>query len=77
MHFFAFFYSLLFLGKKNGRGILTVGRDRYEGEFVDNQMEGKGKYHYGNGCEYDGSFMHGDRHGKGKYRWSSGIYYQG
>jgi hypothetical protein len=55
----------------------VVGKDRYEGEWVEDKMEGKGKYQYANGCEYEGNFINGERHGKGTYRWPSGTYYQG
>ena len=37
----------------------------HEGEFIKDQLEGKGKYYDKDGSYYIGEFLHGLRHGKG------------
>lgn len=39
--------------------------DRYEGEWKDGRMHGKGAYHYSNGDKYEGEWKEDKRHGKG------------
>ena len=38
---------------------------KYEGEYVNNKMEGNGKYIFENDNYYEGQFMNGLKHGKG------------
>lgn len=39
------------------------------GDYVDDQMEGQGRYVYGNGDMYQGQFAAGKRHGTGVYHY--------
>ena len=39
---------------------------KYEGEWVDNKYEGKGKINYPNGAWYEGDFVASKYHGFGK-----------
>ena len=50
--------------------------DIYEGEFVNDIIEGKGVYQYNYGTKYIGDFLHGVRHGKGKEK-IDGSYFEG
>lgn len=49
----------------------------YEGDFVNGQRTGKGKFTWNNGDVYEGDFVDGKRHGKGKYTWARGTVYEG
>lgn len=46
--------------------------DTYDGDVLDGEMTGKGRYTYSNGDIYEGDFVSGKRCGKGKYLWFSG-----
>lgn len=69
-------------GKKHGRGVKRwANGDRYEGEFVEERIEGFGTYVFGRGRwageTYTGAYRAGRRHGHGVYRWASGDVYAG
>ena len=50
----------------------------YEGEFVNNQYEGEGKYYYENGDIYIGNFKNGHFHGQGMIiRKDGSVRYEG
>jgi len=51
----------------------TVG----EGLYIDNILEGYGKYLFNNGDYYEGYFKNGKMNGKGKYIWKEGEIYEG
>jgi hypothetical protein len=51
--------------------------DRYEGEFKDGKMHGKGTLILSNGDKYIGDWVAGKRTGRGLYIWSSGVRYEG
>jgi len=42
---------------------------RYEGQFKENKIHGKGKVTFFNGDWYEGSFVKGRKTGQGKYRF--------
>jgi hypothetical protein len=65
--------------KKNKIGKLTYKNknESYEGEFLDNNITGKGKYINEDGDEYDGDFLNGKMNGIGIYKWSDGSEYEG
>ena len=42
----------------------------YEGEWVDGNIHGKGKYYYQNGSTYEGDYNMNKRHGYGQYIWN-------
>jgi len=49
----------------------------YEGEFVNDNMHGKGKYTFINGNIYEGEFVNNKMHGKGKYTYVNGSTEEG
>jgi len=49
----------------------------YEGDCVNGQRTGKGKFTWNTGDVYEGDFLDGRRHGKGKYTWARGTVYEG
>ena len=55
-------------GLRNDKGILYYknGNIKYDGEFVDDEFEGNGKYYYENGEYYVGNWYKGSKGGKGK-----------
>ena len=68
--------------KMNGKGVYywysgENNGDKYEGEFVDDIMEGKGTLQYKNGTRYIGEFLHGVKHGIGKEIYFEGGYFDG
>ena len=65
---------------RNGKGILyySDGKIQYEGDFVNEKYEGKGKYIYENGRYYIDEFKSNWKHGKGILYYSDGkINYDG
>ena len=69
-------------GRKHGKGTKTwANGDRYEGDFVEERIEGFGTYTFGRGPwageSYTGEYLGGQRHGHGVYRWASGDVYDG
>ena len=52
-------------------------KDQYEGEYVNDKFEGKGKYTYITGNYYIGEFKNGKRNGKGEYYDKKGLRYKG
>ena len=65
--------------KKNGYGNLYYKelKDHYEGNFLDNQITGIGKYFWSNGEIYEGNLINGKMNGKGIYIWPDGGKYEG
>jgi hypothetical protein len=70
-------------GRKHGNGVKTwASGDRYDGEFVNDRMEGVGSYSWGRNSpwmreHYTGDFLNDQRHGFGVYEWPSGDRYAG
>ena len=52
-------------------------KDKYEGDFKDNNITGKGIYIWENGHIFKGNFLNGKMHGFGQYNWPKGGYYIG
>lgn len=50
---------------------------KYEGEFVNNNMEGNGINTYGDGSKYEGHYLSGLKHGRGTYTWPDGTKFTG
>ena len=66
-------------GQRNGKGIFIWSTEdskghRYQGEWKDDKMRGKGLYIYTNGQKYNGDWFEGDMHGKGIMRYLDGYY---
>lgn len=68
---------------QHGRGIMTYSSDgsavqeRYEGEWVDGKMQGRGTYQYSDGSVYDGGWVAGKMQGKGVFVYPNGNRYEG
>ena len=65
--------------QKNGNGKLyfKLLNDTYEGNFIDNNINGIGIYKWNSGEIYNGNFLNGKMNGKGKYTWPDGGFYEG
>lgn len=60
--------------------LLTLCEDgnyKYEGEFKDNVMSGKGIYYFPNGDRYEGEFLDNKRTGRGIMIYASGDKIEG
>ena len=66
-------------GMMHGTGKYTFYLDRsvYEGDFLHDKKNGKGKQTWDDGDIYEGDFKDDDMHGKGKYTYPNGNIYQG
>jgi hypothetical protein len=64
---------------RHGKGKLNVVRNGnvYDGEWVDNKIQGRGTFKWGMGNVYDGEWKNDKMHGKGTYTWSNGDVYKG
>lgn len=61
-----------------GEGIcLTLSGDRYEGDFLEGQRTGKGRYEYAAGGFYEGEFVNGQFQGEGMFKAAQGHRYEG
>jgi len=59
-------------------GNIIYSNDQYEGDFVNDKFEGKGKYNYDDGKYYIGEWKNGLRNGKGIFYSKTGnIEYEG
>ena len=56
-----------------------IGNDglKYEGEWLDDKMHGKGKMNCASGAVYEGDFDMNRFHGYGKYTWPDGSFFEG
>ena len=52
--------------------IIIYNKEQYEGEYVDDKFEGKGKYTYEDGRYYIGEWKKGLRNGKGTMYYKNG-----
>jgi hypothetical protein len=62
--------------RATGRFVWIVG-DMYEGEWIDDEMNGEGVMRYKNGNVYTGALKKNVKHGRGKMTWASGDSYEG
>ena len=64
--------------RKHGKGEFTTKTIRYEGEFNNNKMDGKGKINFIlEGHEYKGQFYNNQINGNGIFKWNNGDVYEG
>ncbi len=62
---------------KHGYGIL-IGKDaKYEGNFIKDEMEGRGKMEWDNGDIYEGEFIKGCKEGYGIIKFGNRDIYEG
>lgn len=62
---------------RNGFGKYQFENGVYEGNFTNNQPNGKGVLVYDNGDKYEGDFLNGQRHGKGVLYFADKQIYEG
>ncbi|CCW65244.1 unnamed protein product [Phytomonas sp. EM1] len=63
---------------RHGHGIYASPQIRYEGEWVEDKMEGQGHLFFlQSGSSYEGGFRDGCFDGKGIYSWADGSRYDG
>ena len=63
---------------RHGKGKNSVdGKWTYEGDWVQDKMEGKGAFTYKSGAVYDGDWVANKYHGAGTYTWPDGTKYVG
>ena len=64
--------------RKHGKGELISISVKYEGEFNNNKMDGKGKIKFlMEGHEYEGEFFNNQINGCGTFKWNNGDVYEG
>ena len=64
--------------KKWGLGKLITNKLIYEGKFINDKIEGKGKIKFlKSGIEYEGTFVNDHIEGYGKFKWINGDVYEG
>ena len=70
--------------ERHGRGVMTYNQtesdpvqEKYDGEFVEGKMSGRGCYWYADGSVYDGQWLLGKMHGKGLFVYPNGNRYEG
>eukprot|EP00435_Cladocopium_sp_Y103_P060545 s25_g22.t1 len=66
-------------GMQDGEGTFESAEEGwvYNGQWLQNRMNGRGKVKWPNGIEYDGEWKDGIREGKGKLTWADGSSYKG
>lgn len=62
---------------KNGKGKKQFDKGVYEGEFVNGERSGQGKYTWDNGNIFEGEYKNDKRNGKGVIIWKVGDKYEG
>ena len=66
------------MGKKEGPGKYTwADGSTYDGEWLDNRINGKGVYLWKDGRKYYGEWANNDMEGMGVYYWADGRRYEG
>ena len=50
---------------------------KYEGDWINNQMHRRGKYEWKDGRKYDGEYHYDKKQGFGIYIWTDGRRYEG
>ena len=62
--------------KKKRKGLMTwTNGDKYDGEFLNNQMHGYGVYDWADGRRYEGYWVDNMMHGRGTYKGKDGSIY--
>ena len=70
-----------FEGDMHGKGIRKFNKGYYEGDFVHDKKEGKGKFLYTADAEkgdiFEGEWKDDKKKGKGVYKYKNGDIYEG
>jgi hypothetical protein len=64
---------------RQGRGVYVDGASdaqRYEGEWADDMMQGRGTFTYASGAKYEGEFNANKYHGFGSFTFPDGSVYE-
>ena len=66
-------------GIREGPGVYRYSgsKEKYEGEWIDNQKSGIGTMYYEDGGKYKGFWENGRRHGEGVFNYANGDVYSG
>jgi hypothetical protein len=60
-------------GRKQGKGTYTwASGNKYEGNYIDDEMNGFGTYYSTEGWKFEGNFKNGKFHGNGTYYFPDG-----
>lgn len=51
--------------------------EKYDGDWLDGKMHGRGVYYYADGSVYDGMWQDGKMHGSGVFIYPNGNRYDG
>lgn len=51
--------------------------EKYDGDWIDGKMSGRGVYHYADGSVYDGMWADGKMNGSGVFIYPNGNRYDG
>jgi hypothetical protein len=62
---------------RHGTGIYLFGKEKYEGSWDNDSMNGIGEYTFSSGAVYKGNFKNNVFDGEGKYLFSDGSSYTG
>ncbi len=64
--------------QRHGHGTFYFNSgDVYDGNWVEDKIEGQGIYKWPNGSKYEGNFSAGVMNGQGKFSWPDGRTYEG
>merc|ERR1712107_885863 len=65
-------------GYRHGKGqFCWADGSIYDGDFVENDIDGDGHYTWSNNCEFKGQWRRNQMHGTGVFTWSDGQTYEG
>ncbi|KAA6336026.1 MAG: hypothetical protein EZS28_052912, partial [Streblomastix strix] len=62
---------------RQGKGTFVDGPVRYDGDWVEDAMEGEGTFVWTGGAKYTGQFKNNKFNGNGTYTWPDGATYSG
>ena len=62
---------------REGHGKYISDSEIYDGDWKEDQKDGKGEIEYKDGTKYQGDFKNNKFSGKGEIQWKDGTYYKG
>lgn len=62
---------------RQGKGVHTIGPEKYIGNWEKDKMSGEGEYHFSSGAVYKGQFKDNFLEGEGEYTYPDGACYSG